>query len=379
MPLPPSNVDRLAKLAQSLGNGSIGLLVDNVSQLDPLQRFREIAGFGPYITFKIDTGYHRAGITPVSKELEALAKRAVEYEKDGLCKIHGVYSHSGHSYSATSPEENMTCLAEEIDRLTGGAELVRNILSAEKEPRRMIMSVGATPSCTSVANLLGSSTKHDDSPAATALRNTLTAASSRGFSVELHAGNYPFLDMQQLYTQASPSVFTYQDQDQDVPHHLITPKDIAFTVLVEVASTYAEREPPQALIAAGTLAIGREPCEGYAGWGMISDWGLGPDEKGHTKGGGDSYSGWDIVKVSQEHGILQRSSGSKMQSIMQRVDGGEKADSLGEMPFAVGQKIRVWPNHCCISAAGFGFYAVVDTSSEDPERVVDVWVRCRGW
>ena len=379
MPLPPSNIDRLAKLAQRLGNGSIGLLVDNVSQLDALQRFQEIAGFGPYITFKIDTGYHRAGITPVSKELKALAKRAVEYEKNGLCKIHGVYSHSGHSYSATSPEENMTCLTEEIHRLTGGAELVRKILSDEKEPRRMIMSVGATPSCASVVNLLVPSREQDGSPAATGLRNTLIETSSRGFSIELHAGNYPFLDMQQLYTQASPSVFANQDQDQDFPHHLITSKDIAFTILVEVASTYVERDPPQALIAAGTLAIGREPCEGYAGWGMISDWGLGSDKKGHTMGRGAVYSGWDIVKISQEHGILQRGSGSSMQSIMQKAGGGENAGGLGEMPFAVGQKVRIWPNHCCISAAAFGFYAIVDSSSEEPDRVVDIWVRCRGW
>ena len=376
MPVPPSNVDRLAKLGQSLGQGSIGLLVDNISQLESLKRFRKTAGFGPYITFKIDTGYHRAGIPPTSKNLEDLVRHTIEAEKNGLCKIHGVYSHSGHSYYTTSPEENMACLLEEIQKLSEGALLVKKLLSEEKEPRRMIMSVGATPSCSSVAHLLGPPTEHNQSPTATKLREALQDVLSKGLSIELHAGNYPFLDMQQLYTQASPSVFTNQDQDQD-SQSLITQKDIAYTVLAEVASTYALRSPPQALIAAGTLALGHEPYEGYSSWAMISDWGLGSDKESRI-GHGDIYSGWDVVKVSQEHGMLQRSMGSKMQAIMQKAGGDEVVNGLGEMPFAVGQKVRVWPNHCCVSAAGFGFYAVVD-SNEDPERVVDVWIRCNGW
>jgi len=46
-----------------------------------------------------------------------------------------------------------------------------------------------------------------------------------------------------------------------------------------------------------------------------------------------------------------------------------------ESKLEVGQKVRIWPNHACISGAGFGWYLVVDGGDE----IVDVWPRWRGW
>ena len=421
IPLPPSFIDRLAQLGHTLGPGSIGLLIDNEAQLDALPKFREIAGFGPYVTFKIDTGYHRAGIPPTEQDLSDLVTKTVDAENRGLCKIHGVYSHSGHSYAAKSPEEGMSYLLEEIQRLSSGALIVKNLLAEEKdEPRRMILSVGATPSSSSALNLLGPSTSHNGSPTAQQLRQTLSSVLAQGLSVELHAGNYPFLDLQQMHTQAAPSSIVSsanatsdQQQQQQQQSTLISPKDISFSLLAEVASIYPSRSPPQALIAAGSLALGREPCPGYEGWGMLSDWNL---SSSVTSASGPAsndprtptpaeprFSGWEVCKVSQEHGILQASgAGSEeMKGIMERSSGGGgggegKVQGMEEgMPFRVGQKVRVWPNHACIAAAGFGFYVVVDSSDKDGgvegrgqeqgkergkgERVVDVWVRCRGW
>ena len=292
----------------------------------------------------------------------------MEAEKQGLCKIHGVYSHSGHSYAATSPEENMSCLLEEIQRLSESALTVKNLLAEEKETRRMIMSVGATPSSSSAINLLGPDSPHNQSTTAQQLRQTLSEVLAKGLSVELHAGNYPFLDLQQLHTQASTSTFA-----GDGSPELITTKDIAFSVLAEVASVYPSRSPPQALIAAGCLALGREPCPGYTGYGMLSDWGI----SGSGKGNG--YSGWEVSKVSQEHGMLQKSGeGNEMAGVVERTSGER---TMGEVELRVGQKVRVWPNHSCVAAAGFGFYAVIDSSQKEGKRdtVVDVWPRCRGW
>jgi hypothetical protein len=33
----------------------------------------------------------------------------------------------------------------------------------------------------------------------------------------------------------------------------------------------------------------------------------------------------------------------------------------------------------CIAGVNFGWYLVVDSDKADPDKVEDVWVRCRGW
>jgi D-serine deaminase-like pyridoxal phosphate-dependent protein len=70
-----------------------------------------------------------------------------------------------------------------------------------------------------------------------------------------------------------------------------------------------------------------------------------------------------VARISQEHGILAY----------------EKEAVPKPLPLVYGQKVRIWPNHACITGAMYGFYIVVDSSSEDPEIVVDVWTRWRGW
>ena len=141
--------------------------------------------------------------------------------------------------------------------------------------------------------------------------------------------------------------------------------DLAFTILAEVASLYPGRGPngsPEALVGAGCIALGREPCKAYDGWGILSPWnrkGLG--EIGAE--GPEMYQGWCVGRVSQEHGILV-------------CPGGKEAGEELE----VGQKVRIWPNHACIAGAGFGWYLVVDSGLDGREdEIVDVWPRWRGW
>ena len=148
-------------------------------------------------------------------------------------------------------------------------------------------------------------------------------------------------------------------------------QDIALSVIAEVASVYPKRSPPQALIGAGTLALGREPCSGYSGWSIVSGWGLGGSPSAPLK-----HSGWEVSKISQEHGLIYASEDSRVKTIAQ-IDG--ILDLKSSMPFEVGQKVRIWPNHACIAAANFGFFAVVDSSSDSPDEIVDIWIRCRGW
>jgi D-serine ammonia-lyase len=138
-----------------------------------------------------------------------------------------------------------------------------------------------------------------------------------------------------------------------------------------VASVYPKRDPPQALIAAGTLVFGREPCFGYSGWAIATSWGLTAEEHASSK-----FSGWELGKISQEHGFLFPSKESRLQSILSK---NAAKDIQGPLPFKVGQKVRLWPNHACVAASNFTFYAVVDGSSNNPDKIIDVWARCRGW
>lgn len=82
--------------------------------------------------------------------------------------------------------------------------------------------------------------------------------------------------------------------------------------------------------------------------------------------GPEAHAGWQVGRISQEHGIL----------VWGGDDGGSgsMADAE-ESKLEVGQKIRIWPNHACIAGASFGWYLVVDGGDE----IVDVWLRWRGW
>lgn len=180
----------------------------------------------------------------------------------------------------------------------------------------------------------------------------------KSFTLEVHAGVYPFLDVQQLTTQASPSATSTTSLRP------ISTSDIALTTPTEVCSLYPRSNPPEALIAAGTLALGRQPCKSYPGWRIVSDWGMRPASKLR-----EGRSGWQVGRISQEHGIL----------IPDRDAFGEH-NRVEPAGLAIGQKARIWPNHACVAGAMFDLYYVVDSGLEGREdEVVGVWVRCRGW
>lgn len=143
-------------------------------------------------------------------------------------------------------------------------------------------------------------------------------------------------------------------------HQTLTPK------------VYPTRNPTgtsEALITAGSLALGREPVADkgvppgldYSGWGFLMPWGpaLAGKQPALPPGGFPrAHDGWQVGRISQEHGILTWHGAAE-----------------DEAPLAVGDRVRVWPNHSCIAGAGFDYYLVVDGGDE----VVDVWVRWRGW
>ena len=297
---------------------------------------------------KVDTGYHRAGVKPGTTELGSIVHRiSATLEASGSARLRGFYSHAGHSYNTETTLGSLHLLQEEIEGLIRAAETASKILEQYNKARKnFVLSVGATPSATSVQDInsdLDPGSKFGDQ--AHNFLKFLERVKSTYF-VELHAGVYPILDLQQVATRTkSPALGT----------ELLT-SDIALTILAEIASVYPDRE--EALLAAGTLALGREPCKSYPGWGKVTPWNTTAAESGKS-------TNRMIGRISQEHAILTRDEGSE--------DSAE---------LHVGQKVRIWPNHACVAGAGgYGWYLIVDSTLPEHQRdtVVDVWVRCRGW
>lgn len=335
IPLVPSQATRLAAIARELGPGSITVMIDHPSQIEYLKAFQMTAGFPVHVFIKVDCGYHRAGLPPAMVNKNGLLKKLTEAEKEGYAVMLGVYSHNSLSYGGSTPDDAMEYLAAEIISCREAIKHNSHFLSG----RELVISVGATPQVVSSNNLLGSSS----SLAAGKLKDLLHNPSESNIpvKVELHAGVYPVLDIQQFSTNARESAGKLEEE-------------VAISVLAEVCSLYndGERSKPEALVAAGSLALGREPCKAYEGWGVVSDW--------KRKSGNSRLI---VERISQEHAILAWE------------DGGSS-----EIPLKVGQSVRIYPNHACVAGAMYGWYLVVDSSEDqDVSKVVDVWVRIGGW
>ncbi|KIX06067.1 uncharacterized protein Z518_04041 [Rhinocladiella mackenziei CBS 650.93] len=337
VPLGPSHVKRLAAVARQLGDGSITVMMDHPDQLEPVKEFKAQAGFPASVFVKTDSGYHRAGLNPNSTEMLNLLHEVSKGESRGDLHMLGFYSHNSLSYGGSSPDQAMDMLKLEID-------VCRHASQHFKMDRQapLIVSVGASPTALSLQNILPSHPSSTSS--AHALQNTLELTKSN-LELEIHAGVYPIMDMQQV--AASSRHFTSDPHDT-----------ISVSVLAEVCSLYPTRtDRPEALISAGGLALAREPCKDYPGWGVVSPWNM-PELYKTTQ-----QDRIIVNRISQEHGILSF----------------EKNSEKRQLPLHYGQKLRVWPNHACITLSMFGWYLIVDSSTSSPDKIVDVWVRWRGW
>ncbi|KAL2063758.1 hypothetical protein VTL71DRAFT_5563 [Oculimacula yallundae] len=355
-PITPSAVQRLALISKALGPKSLSLMVDHLDQLPNVIALHELSGNAPSIFLKIDMGGHRAGVAPQTSTCSALISSLLELEKAGKLQFLGLYSHAGQSYSSSAASDALDFLRQEFEALLVTAIELRT--ASPSHP--LVLSVGATPSTTSIRNLLLNENTTSDSTAelsptqkaVSALRATITMIRANQCSIEIHAGVYPTLDIQQLATHALPTTG---------PNAMLTWDDLAFTVIAEVASIYPGRGKngtAEILINAGIIALAREPCKAYSGFGIVTPWnreGVSPPSTGP-----ETHTGWTVGRISQEHGLLTWNGSSEI----------PEASML-----KIGQKIRIWPNHACITGAGFGWYLVVDGGDE----IVDVWPRWRGW
>lgn len=347
MPLPLSQVNRLASVGKHLGAGSIVLMVDHASQLPALSSFHEQAGFPAGVFLKVDTGYHRAGLPPHALNKSQLLQKLVNWQAEGTISFKGLYSHSSLSYNNSTSTEAIESLLVEIN---GCLDAVRQHSADLCASGPLILSVGASPQVSVIQTLA-----KENTPAGAKLVETIERIQAEkydGISIrlELHAGVYSVLDMQQLSTRSSDIRDNHHDQ-------------CALTVLAEVISVYndGERSKPEVLVAAGTLALGREPCQSYAGWGVVAfDQGAGFPERQHRL---------VVERISQEHSIL-----SWEHSTL------SLPETAPEIPLSVGDTVHIVPNHACVTGAMYEQYFVVDSSStSSSRRIIGVWKRARGW
>lgn len=117
-------------------------------------------------------------------------------------------------------------------------------------------------------------------------------------------------------------------------------EDVAVSVLTTVVGSYPERQ--SLIIDAGALALSKDTgpshIEPTCGYGLVCDLDLRP-------------LSMRIVALSQEHGKVETAA-----------------------PVPVGTRLRILPNHSCLTAAMFDRYHVVDRG-----RVVGEWRPVRGW
>ncbi|OJD33737.1 alanine racemase domain-containing protein [Diplodia corticola] len=317
LPIRPSALPELAQLAASTTPPlKILLMLDHPSQIPHLAAFAAAhPSTPPWSCFiKIDMGTRRAGLPLASPALPALI-RAAEAAPHAV-HIHGFYCHAGHSYAARDPSAAQSVLRDEVGAALAAAKLLSSPSGADDDDAPaatapVVVSFGSTPTAHVVAAL-----KDEVRDAG------FVAGGRRPLALELHAGNFPANDLQQLGTAC------------------VAEADQAVRVLAEVCSVYPERG--EALVNAGVIALAREagPLSGFA------------QVVGRRE--------WCVGRLSQEHGILVREGG------------GEKGV---EEVFEVGEKVWLWIQHACITAAAHYYYFVVD--EEDVVR--EVWYPWKGW
>lgn len=285
---------------------TVRLMVDSADQVKALCEYAAQNDVQWDVFIKVDAGTGRAGVLEHSLDFDGLVSEVLESRR--YVSLYGVYCHAGHSYGAKSPAEAEEILIAEVRHANNAAAKV-----LEKDPlARLQLSVGATPTAHAFENLQSL----DD--VKRAVGGTLHG------QLELHAGNYPCCDLQQVATG------------------LVEESDVSMFLLAEVLSSYPGRGghgPGEQLINAGAIALSRE-LGPYPGHGKI----VRPE----------GYGEWVVGKVSQEHGILH---------------------PRGECTFfPYGEKVLVLPQHACITACAHAWYFVVEK-----DVVVDVWVPAKLW
>ena len=166
---------------------------------------------------------------------------------------------------------------------------------------------------------------------------------------EISVGSTPTISLGESLegvTEARPGNYVFYDRFQAAVGSCGI-ESAAFTVLATVLSHYPERN--EILIDAGGLALSRDEGPTH----LDADCGYGAVFSGDGK---SHFASLRVRSISQEHGKIQG------------------ASPIDYRALPVGTKLRIVPNHSCLSAALFESYHVFRG-----DAVVDEWKPVRGW
>jgi D-serine deaminase-like pyridoxal phosphate-dependent protein len=163
-----------------------------------------------------------------------------------------------------------------------------------------------------------------------------------GLEVTRSIGSTPTCSIVESFTdcdEVRPGNYVFYDAFQATVGSC-TLNDVAVSVLTTVVGSYPERN---ALICdAGALALSKDLSPAHldpqAGYGLVCDTDLRPLPM-------------KLIALSQEHGKIST-----------------------ELAVPVGTRLRIIPNHSCLTSAMYDTYHVVDGG-----EVVDQWKPARGW
>ena len=232
--------------------------------------------------------------------------------------------------------------------MNGAAKLAQELLSstASRHTRPFVLSVGSTPTAHAFSE-----------PSNEVLDQLKTELHGK---LELHAGNYPVLDLQQLHTS------------------LVSPERVSHRILASIISYYPGRSEDggdEAMCDAGAIALSKDTGPS-GGFGDVV---------------GDIGKGWKLGRVSQvslkrravrlvsqftiqEHGVLVRKS-PVIRDTKEGLTDGDDGDRL-----KLGSIVQLVAQHACLTAANHPWYYITDSDMEGgAEKVVDIWVPWKGW
>ncbi|KAJ5997762.1 hypothetical protein N7522_009422 [Penicillium canescens] len=309
LPISASALPHLQDLTKSV---KIILMIDSEQQIDLLDSFASKSSLTVAwpVFIKIDVGSKRAGMVNDSPSLPKLIQRI---ESSSSASVYGFYCHAGHSYACRTEDAATAVLQTEVEGVVSAA---RFLVGGESE-RKIVVSVGSTPTAHVVKRLQG--------------------VLPEGMELELHAGNYPANDLQQVATS------------------LVEPAQQAVRILADVCSIYPERN--EALINAGTVALSKETSE-FPGYAVVTD-----------------RPQWSVVRMAQEHGILGWADSNQTSRFIEKVGSKSSEGEKVESAFTVGDKLLLYIQHACITAAMHFAYYVVD----EDDIVRETWVPWKGW
>jgi D-serine deaminase-like pyridoxal phosphate-dependent protein len=140
--------NKYSHIRELMDNGcDIKLIVDSVEAALQLSKDGEFERCCYKVLIEIDVDGHRAGIKPLDPDLLSIAKTL--HTSEG-CKLMGVMTHAGGSYTCDTPETQLAMARQERDL----ALLAANRLKESNLPCP-IVSIGSTPTAFAIDDLKG--------------------------------------------------------------------------------------------------------------------------------------------------------------------------------------------------------------------------------